>query len=763
MAEKIELFELDIDMDALIESSGKVEKNIIGLKSEIKDLKEDFKNGNISTQEYSKSFVNLNAQLKTNQAEQRKQTKLIQAYSDQQNKAIQIIKQTDGSINQLGAALAKNRDLYRNLSKEQRENLEIGGELKKVIDEQDKEYKELQTSIGTTAVNVGDYRAQLEGLVPGFGGATGAFQKFLAVSRAFIASPLGLILGAIGLAVGALGSYFTGTERGAQKLRVIMATLEGVLGAVKDVAIGLGEGLINAIENPREALDNLVKNVKYYFTEFIPNAINTTIEGFGLLGSAIKKVFKGDFEGAANDAVIGIQKLGDGITDLNPGTAIIKAVAGELKEVGEEAIRDAKAAGQLADQLNRIKVAERELALERAQANQRIAEAKLLAEDTTKAIDERVEAAQRAFDIENDLLNQEIALQKQRIANIAAQNALSESTEEDIQAEYDARIELARLQEQSFTKQVEINNKLNTLNQERIAKEEELEEGKRLRDEERRLAQEELQAQREAIDFEEKIAKIQQEEELEIAKLERQKELELDAAEKSIKNQELLERKKALIVNKYEKDKAKIREESAENEVQMATDVFTAIADLAGQNTVIGRVAASALATIEAYVAANKALTAGPFIGPILAVATLAKGLANVAKINSIGTETPKISKPKGFALGGYVGDDNIRIPTQPNGDNVLATLKTGEVVLNEAQQRALGGHQTFASIGVPGFNTGGVAGGVTNISNNNINIRELAQELAKANASLPNPVVVVEDINTGQERVARVESSANF
>src|SRR3546814_11089278 len=59
------------------------------------------------------------------------------------------------------------------------------------------------------------------------------------------------------------------------------------------------------------------------------------------------------------------------------------------------------------------------------------------------------------------------------------------------------------------------------------------------------------------------------------------------------------------------------------------------------------------------------------------------------------------------FASGGKVrGGIPIR---RSNGDNVLATLKTGEVVLNEKQQSMLGGDATFKAIGVPGFATGGI------------------------------------------------------
>lgn len=61
------------------------------------------------------------------------------------------------------------------------------------------------------------------------------------------------------------------------------------------------------------------------------------------------------------------------------------------------------------------------------------------------------------------------------------------------------------------------------------------------------------------------------------------------------------------------------------------------------------------------------------------------------------------------LATGGIVGQHiNGKPITRANGDNVLTTLKTGEVVLNEAQQNRLGaGALSFA--GVPGFAGGGI------------------------------------------------------
>lgn len=98
---------------------------------------------------------------------------------------------------------------------------------------------------------------------------------------------------------------------------------------------------------------------------------------------------------------------------------------------------------------------------------------------------------------------------------------------------------------------------------------------------------------------------------------------------------------------------------------------------------------------------------AGAIMYAIQAALAIGSFAVNVSKINAAQ-----------FATGGIAGMGNGKItqsgniPTRPNGDNILATVKTGEVILNEQQQRALGGASTFASIGVPGFANGGTPGG---------------------------------------------------
>ena len=72
----------------------------------------------------------------------------------------------------------------------------------------------------------------------------------------------------------------------------------------------------------------------------------------------------------------------------------------------------------------------------------------------------------------------------------------------------------------------------------------------------------------------------------------------------------------------------------------------------------------------------------------------------------------------KGYARGGSVSGQKIgpqhgTPTTRSNGDNRVVTVRTGEVILNEHQQAALGGSETFRRIGVPGFATGGAVGDI--------------------------------------------------
>lgn len=95
-----------------------------------------------------------------------------------------------------------------------------------------------------------------------------------------------------------------------------------------------------------------------------------------------------------------------------------------------------------------------------------------------------------------------------------------------------------------------------------------------------------------------------------------------------------------------------------------------------------------------------------------------AAGLAKAALLTGIikGIFAVVKSQVQQFAEGGQVlpaGRISARqnIPVQSNGDNVLATVRTGEMILNDRHQRRmeqLFGANVWGMIGVPGFDAGG-------------------------------------------------------
>jgi hypothetical protein len=113
---------------------------------------------------------------------------------------------------------------------------------------------------------------------------------------------------------------------------------------------------------------------------------------------------------------------------------------------------------------------------------------------------------------------------------------------------------------------------------------------------------------------------------------------------------------------------------------------------------------AIAQSIIQGALAVNRALAVPP--GPPFTI-----GSAITAGVFA-GIQTATIiAQP--LAEGGVVTGERINrkqnIPTRSNGDNVLAYVKRGEVVLNQRQQSLLGGSPTFRRIGIKGFAEGGI------------------------------------------------------
>lgn len=235
-------------------------------------------------------------------------------------------------------------------------------------------------------------------------------------------------------------------------------------------------------------------------------------------------------------------------------------------------------------------------------------------------------------------------------------------------------------------------------------------------------------------------------------------EAELAAATKTGADTTLIDQKHALA-------KKKIDDSLQQSKIASLGATFGVVADALGKETQAGKAAALAQSLINTYQGISAGVKLGyPMAIPAVAAATLT-GFGAVKNI--ISTKVP--TRAEGGiipTLGNGVINNGANVIPLSNGDNTLAYVKQGEVILNEQQQRLAGGSMFFKSLGIPGFNGGGLVGGNTNLGSQGgfkIDIDLLAYKVAQANRSLPAPVVNVTDISYHQNRVAVIENGANL
>ena len=179
----------------------------------------------------------------------------------------------------------------------------------------------------------------------------------------------------------------------------------------------------------------------------ISAAVNVIVDRISKFGGAIAKLFSGDIRGG------------------------FKEMQGTLSGIGDEMAREIQLAIQLEAQLQKLVDRERDLNVETAQRRAEIEELKMVAEDVTKSEEERLDAAERAFDMENDLLQARVANAEEAVQIQQQQMAFSQNMADDLDKLAQKEIDLANIRQESATKQIELNNKINAIKAQTEAKE----------------------------------------------------------------------------------------------------------------------------------------------------------------------------------------------------------------------------------------------------------------------------------------------------
>lgn len=678
MAEKVLLFELDINVGAVLKDNAELRKSISETKKEIKALSE-------SEDDHGETIEELTLQMQLEQKELRENQKLTK-------NVIAANKENKGSINALRAELGVVTSSWNKLSKEERENTEAGKALSKQKLKLTNALKKEEKATGDTRRNVGNYKESVDGalgsvnqFIPGLGGASSAMRIFGTVTK-FALGPIALLIAA-GFA---LKEFFTSSEEGQDKLNKIMAVFSTILGNLSDVLSDVGELLFETFSNPKQAIEDFAKLVK----ENIINRFEGLIELIPKLGKAISLLFKGEFAEAGKVATDAVAKVTLGVEDFTN-----KAVKGfnDAKEAAEEFAkemqREIAIAKRLADlQANLDRILRSNL-VENAKLASEIAEIRAKASEKDKiTAEKRLELLDEALKKENEILENNLKVAETQLSIKIQQNALSKSNKEDLDEQAKLEANLFNVKKANFEKLKSLEReRQSAINEtERLQAKAAADEIKRLADvakEESKIREKRLNDSEAFIEQEKQRRIINEQNELALQEQNILNQLEIERAGLEAKRQQEIEFAESigaditLIERKFANAREEINRAESSAKLSLAADFANNIAQIAGEGTAIGKAAAVAATTISTIQSAQAVFTGmvqsvpGP-IGVVLGVAGAAAavvaGIANVKKILAVKSGLPGDT-------GGGGGSVSVSTPPPPpRPDAIAPTVNQG-------------------------------------------------------------------------------------
>lgn len=537
--ERINIAQVDIDVEALINKSAEVRQRIMEVSDQMKALKDALNKGGISVQEYTRQMALLQNAQRENQREQRAYDNLISSHIAVQHQTMQANNTLTGSIRELGTALAQNRRIYEDFTQAQRESAE-GKALLETIHAQDEAYRELQRSIGVTQVDVGNYRqaildalgdnqafgTSMNGIVNSFNNvrmnvialstpfvnfvqtgrlapaalnataaATGNVSTGMKVLRgAIIATGIGALV----VVLGSLITYFTSTQEGINKVNKVLTPLKVVFQTLIGVVQSVGKVMVESFQAAWQPIKKA--------GELIGTSLITPLKQVIGVVKGLSKVITGDFEGAweevkkpTQDLVNKAKEMGKAASDSKEKFSELggemKNIAGNIKATMDEALKR----GQRIEEINqKLSASEADYIEQTAKLKQQFKELNLIAEDTTKTFAEREEAARKSIDVQREInkLAEDRNLLEQELLNLKfASNDTSDADRAELAKKKAELAEQAAARIEAITTQ---NNKVNTIR--KAANDQANAQAKEAADKARAHLEEQLKWQKEAVE-----------------------------------------------------------------------------------------------------------------------------------------------------------------------------------------------------------------------------------------------------------------------
>ena len=464
------ILDIKVRYDDAIRNIAKYQGAIDAVKLHEADLKKQLKENKISRAEYNAEMASSKVVIQENNEAIRILNKQIQNNRKEEE-------QQEGSLVRLRAELSNLTAEYDRLGRAEREGAK-GKELQDKINAITDELKGAEEETQRFYRNVGNYKDAIlqatEAQVP----FVSTLRSGVSVLRSAKEFTGGLKDELVRITVQyKAGTVTANTFSGAQKAAAITSNLlTTALKVLKLALISTGIGTIVVLLGSLVAW--LAKTQKG--TEFLSNVmssfgaiIDVIIDRIAKFGGAIAKFFSGDFSGAAKD------------------------MKDSFSGIGKEISNDAKQAWALNDALQQLEKSETMLNMKRAASRSEIERLKLIADDTTKSLKERTDAATKAYDMENKLQQESIDIGRKKLANLLGQIELtdeankllddmakgavtadevisrlgiSESTVKDLKEFSQVFSDVAQKEMESYTRNKETQNKINAMRKESVDK-----------------------------------------------------------------------------------------------------------------------------------------------------------------------------------------------------------------------------------------------------------------------------------------------------
>jgi len=491
--------------------------------------------------------------------------------------------------------------------------------------------KKAENDVKKLGDDIGDVGKSAGGAEKGLKGMTGGTK---ALGAGFKALGIGLIISAFMK----LKDLFSGNIETARKFEVAAAKISAMFDVLRDRIEPLFMSLSKLFTDPLGSLETFANAIK----ENMINRVKGLIDMFGALGKVVKGVFTRDMDllkEGAGEASTAFTQLSTGLDEIQQ-----KKIADEFKSITKEINEETKAVGKLTVALQNVRDRERDMLTVRADANKLIAESRLLAEDESKSMEERLVALKAAVDEEQRVAAIEMSIQQDKVNALQEIIDLGKSSEEDMQNLAAERARLTELETASILKQKRVVTEIVTFE-------------KQIETEKNKIAKAELDRQNLLLQA---------------------KELNLEITEE-LSNKEIaalikVEEKKLAIERKAAADKLKITQDKiAMNKAMELTGakmILGALGQLAGEGTALAKATAVSSILINTAQGVSAAIKAGAglvFPANLGAIATgvgaVLSGIASAKNIlsqvpgggDSGSTPTPDITTPTGIGAGGLI------------------------------------------------------------------------------------------------------------